>query len=276
MIMERFKTLLLKPLGIILAAIIAITPVISINSINADDFAYKTANAQNASVGRWEVVVDERAGTYIRNDATGEKIAAVFRYNEDNVIEHYDIVEYAAYLNQWSGVADRPLFPYSAVYPAQSMILDEKGSKEQTRAFQWYDYRETHVYQSEGMPIKVTPDFQGPCTITFRSSLTVSEGFTPSFTMGGKVAAVVRAESSFTWNVSASTETTVSGTWNVPSGWIGCIQFLPYNNVTAGNVYDIVKILMYYNETLLGSVTASSPKTLSNGFADGLYRLHLR
>lgn len=123
-----------------------------------------------------------------------------------------------------------------------------------------------------GSRVKVSPDLKGPGTISSGQSVTITHSFGGSFgtTLGDKI----KASATFTWNKSAASSITFSGSFRVPSGKIGYVGFTPYLNKTWGTGYeDTMTQTGVISSRNIGTVYGLSPKKLSSGHADGVYTL---
>lgn len=114
---------------------------------------------------------------------------------------------------------------------------------------------------------RVTPNYKGPVTITYLESRTFTDSF--SYNISGTVKTKFIAEVSATlglaWTKSVASTTSVSATYNVPSGKTGYIRFAP--------IY--IRVSAVYYDTRLNATyfTGETPEVLGNGFVNGYYDL---
>jgi hypothetical protein len=119
--------------------------------------------------------------------------------------------------------------------------------------------------QTNGTPVKVTPDYKGPYTIVHAEQITFSNSFSGTYSSTTGVRNAISSNSGITWVYSASNTQVVGGNTPVPDNKIGYVQFTPYYNTVTGTVY------LHISEegggapviTNLGTHTGSSPKKLA-------------
>lgn len=114
--------------------------------------------------------------------------------------------------------------------------------------------------------VRVTPYVKGPATITYGQSSTVSESFggniSISASVKGMIIAQAGAQFGVTWNSTASSSSTFSTSFSIPSGKTGAVYFRAKMIRVSGSYYDS-KLKAYY-------VYGDTPAKLGS-FADGIY-----
>ena len=218
--------------------------------------------------GTWEVALDEMGEIYLKNTNTGENMVAAYTINENGDIVYYDLTEYANHLNSMAGEYQQNRstlkFPITGNEDTKIIAFADPAPT--------YTYAETRTYTGLAPTEKVTPDYTGPCTITLVNSVTTTEGFGGSLSGNADVAKSIKLGASFTWNTSSASATSVSGTWSVPAGKKGYIQFTPYLNVSVGNVTMYYWVGGVFKTLDMGENWGSSPKKVGN-FTDGNYEI---
>ncbi len=217
--------------------------------------------SQNSNTDLWVVKSDTSGNTYLENSQTHEIMIAAFKIDSSGNRIDVDLVEHARELNEQS-VLPSNLQP--SVEGIQSTTIDGTVARRVARRL---EYQESGVYTKIGYPQKVTPDIGGYAAVNYGQSVTIGEEFDSSIALDATVKSIVRAGASFTWASSASSSSQFNATFYIPEGRIGYVKFCPYYRVTYGALY--IGQNSYYIE-------ASSPKTLSNGLADGIYQVVLK
>jgi hypothetical protein len=215
----------------------------------------------------WSIETSPSGEKYLFNKLTGEKTIAAYRPDDKGNLVEVSLEECLEIKNSMMRVSGT-----SAALADNNYVAPDSANYETVI----YDYRQSSTSVGYGTPIKVSADVTGPATISYLTSKTVSCSFGGGISLSAAMQNAIKSGASFSWNTSLSTASSLSYSFSVPSGRTGYIQFTPYLNVTSGNLYQIYVSSYGTTETNLGSVWGKSPKSLSNGFADGLYELVTR
>lgn len=185
----------------------------------------------NNNNGRWTKVRPVNGDEYLYNSATGKKIAAVYSYDSTGSLRLLTLDEGMEIKNSLPLVVG----------------LDSNGASRSGICLgrSGYDYYENYIYQALGSPIKITPDFSGPCEIHDVELPDLSGGFGGDITITCRMAQAIKKESGFPWTFSLTGQTGVKCQFQVPAEETGYIQFLPYYNVTMGKLYKADELLGY-------------------------------
>ena len=120
-----------------------------------------------------------------------------------------------------------------------------------------------------GNRYNVSPDCVGEGTLTVQTSVTVTDSFSASITIGGsmELAIIAKIEGSvgFNWSTSSTLTQSVGVTKTVPAGKTGALYFTPYMKV-----FNVIYTDENFDEW---PITAKSPIELENGMPDGLFEL---
>ena len=224
--------------------------------------------AQNSTTDLWVVKCDTSGNIYLENTQTHEMMTKAFKLDSSGNQIDVDLAEYARNLNKLSVLPSNP----------QTSIEDVRDIGAIGEPYCVYKYAEGSHWKELGKPLKVTPEVRGAATISYGESTTVSNSFGGGISIDINVSRSIKNGASFTWVWSASTSSSFSTTYAIPSGKIGYVQFRPYLNVTQGTLNQktylspsniLAKETNYY-------VWGRSPVKLANGFADGIYELITR
>lgn len=211
--------------------------------------------------GYWNVLVQPNGELYLENSQTHEQIYEAFHIDEHGNKVSVSLIEYARVVNDYLEIqqisqvqSDGETIAPSAIGPVTVNTYTPDGPAKKIT----------------GDPIKVTPDFKGPATMNYAESHTVSDSFGGNISITADIKKLIKAGVTFSWNTTASSSTSFGGTFTVPEGKIGYIQFSPYFNYTTGTLNQKV----FQNNTLISDKNYSawgySPVKVGD-FADGLY-----
>lgn len=125
----------------------------------------------------------------------------------------------------------------------------------------------SQTYSLDG-PIKVTPDFIGPVSITYAISQTITWTWSVGISAGMRGVAKLLLDLDFNIEIenSIATQTSFSAGYVVPAGKTGAIYFRPRR-------YNVGMTLHNVNTGTSTTTVCHSPVYLSTGFADGVYEL---
>lgn len=116
-----------------------------------------------------------------------------------------------------------------------------------------------------GSPLKVTPDFTGPTTITVTEARTITSSISGNFSAEAKLTIFnrVKVQAGITIAKETATVNSYSGAFPVSSGKVGAVYFKPYYVAATG----------YYTNTngYKSTFTSYYPKLTDFNFADGLF-----
>lgn len=260
----RFRMKIARILGMILSMIIFLSA-----ALPTPSFALES---QPNKEGEWVVKVNDEGNVYLNNALTGEDLAAAFTIDENGNAVYLNLAEYAKQLNaDDKKESDLVQIPQRA----DSFNKQESETKLLADPLPSYTYSQTTSYVINGSPAKVTPDYAGPASITVVNSITTTEGWSATVSGNADITKKIKAGASFTWNSSTASSTSVNGTWSVPSGKTGYIQFTPYLNYTQGNVTMYYYVAGIFKTLDMGLQWGTSPKKVG-GYTDGLYELKFK
>ncbi len=213
--------------------------------------------------GPWVVTYDSNQKVFLKNTKTGEELIQAIRMDSNGNTIDINLEEYVNQLNHQihTSSQQKSIIENSIITPMSYML---------------YKYVETSTYVGLGSPKKVTPDIIGPATISYGSSATISEAFGATISATFQVKEAIKVGASITpWNKTVSSAAQFGATFPVDSGRTAYVQFVPYLDVSVGNLKgifmtdfgDIEQIVDY------GSSWGATPQKLDNGWADGAYQL---
>lgn len=215
---------------------------------------------------------DQSSHVYLKNTETGQSLVRAIRLDQTGKPIDIDLYTYAKQLNKQVLKQKQRLFNKKNIEEKQSL---HSSKVKPALTFIYYDFEEVRHWSELGTPIKVTPSVVGPASLSYGNSETASQSFNINISASADVTDKIRAGAGFTWNTSASTNTSFGVTFNISSGRTGYVQFRPYQNVTYGTVNEL-----YYqygdliSKKNLGDAVGTSPIKLQNGFADGVFELY--
>lgn len=231
--------------------------------------------AENSIQEAWILNNDDADNIYIENCRTGEKIIEAWKYDDLGRQVNIDLCDYVNELNQGQDEqVERAEDIYNRTNEMSIPVLSHASPQSLVMPVEITNYTEESNSVVNGSPIKITADVKGKATISYGNMTTVSESFTVSGTTTTEaIKNKIRLGAGFTWNKSATSNSSFGITYTVPAGKTGYITFTPKYNKTVGTY----RVRFYLENRLLTddsySVTAKSPISLSNGFADGTYAL---
>lgn len=226
----------------------------------------------NEMIEIWVVNVDDNDNIYLLNMETYEVILEAMRFNNDGDLEHINLIEYAQEINY--------------INFRMNQLINKPETKnsgyDDNKNFRvipiWADiYTETSQWIGLGDPIRVTAFCVG-CHISTTQSASISQSFGGTISLNATLRDRISTGASFSWNSSATRSSTSSYSWQVPTNMTGHIEFTPRLNVTQGVITRVFTWPPFMDTTLeyRGSVWGASPIRLSNGQADGTFRLVYR
>lgn len=255
------KKLMLLLLTVVLS--LSLTAPACASCISNPEMQASTTPAQNAS--RFSLETSSAGEQYLLNETTGEKTIAAYAYNEDGELVKISLSD-CKRIKESS-----PALPSDNVPTSQAKAADLILPNAIT-----YRYVEKSSYVESGTPIKVSADMRGPGKITTIQATTVSCSFGGDISLTGTIKKKIELGASFAWNASLSTEASNSYEFDpIPAGEIGYVQFIPYYNVSIGDLYQ-GNSESSLPDTYKGEVWGQSPKKLASGLADGLYELVIK
>lgn len=223
----------------------------------------QTSTTPEQTVTKFSLETSSSGEQYLLNETTGEKTIAAYAYNENGELVKISLSE-CKRIKESSVPIDNGI--ESRANPVNTVLPQAIT----------YRYVETSAYVGNGIPVKVSADMRGPGRITTIQATTVSCGFGGDISLTGTIKKVIELGASFTWNVSLSTEASNSYEFDpIPAGEIGYVQFIPYYNVSIGDLYQ-GHSESSLPDTYKGEVWGQSPKKLASGLADGLYELVIK
>lgn len=241
--------------------------------VNKHDVSDSNYNIENET---WELILDEN-GNEILQSNTGAIIREASQFNEVGELVSVPLNEYLDIMNNESINSQNIIDPISdraLNNPEDKQVKEIKSPNEVWK----YRYKQTSVSNPYGRAVKVSPDVAGG-----HNGATISYGYNELIgaTYGGQASANVNVKKAltagvnFTWNYSATTNTSFGVTYKVSPNKVGYVQFKPRVTYTKGDsyrdVYNGAGIKIRTDN--LGRAEGTSPKKLNNGFADGIFSL---
>ena len=226
-----------------------------------------TAFAADASDSSaiWVLKRSDSGEEYLYNRVTGEIIIQAFGYNDDGELVELDLKEHLKTKNPAAGIQP-------TLQPTNSNVI----MRDPSYSSSYYDYRESNYRRMLGNTIKVSADVDGPGSISYLITNTISHSYGGSVSITASILSAIQSGVSFDWNTSLSTSVSAGYSFDVPAGRRGYVQFTPYVDYSIGSLYLVSVAPFYQEETMVGQVWYTSPVKLANGIADGVYELVLR
>lgn len=256
--MKKFISLLLLSLSLMIPVFASNTPEPSPSN---QEIQASTPPVQQAS--RFSLQTSSAGTQYLLNATTGEKVIQAFAYNEAGELVAIPLSEYKRIRDS---MQDLPLADNTSqqfeleTYPTSPRAITNT-------------YIERMSYVIEGAPLKVSADMRGPGRITTVQAVSLTSSFGGDIGVTIYLEDLIAAGASFTWNSTATSEASNSYEFDpIPAGSIGYVNFIPYFNVSEGDLYQI-RSESSLPPRYLGYVWGQSPKTTATGFADGLFEL---
>jgi len=245
---------------------------------------------RNLNVGFWEVKTDDEGKMYLGNDVLSEKISQVYRRDENGQLVPVDLAEHARFLNFVTSQLNNQLnsFNQSLPFPMAEPLTFEPGDfraensgSEMTTLSSMlppviFDtFRETYSYVGVGNQIIMTPYMRGPGRIWVSQSRNVEHSFGGGVSLTTQIKNAIEVGSSFSWNETVATGTSLGMKWEIESEHTGYITFTPFLDISIGDVWRNTAYGLNIHNAYLGSAWGGCPKT--NGlYADGIWQLVYR
>lgn len=210
----------------------------------------------------WYATADQNGAIVLHNDATGETITDAFRFTETGERVPVDLQLYASELNE--SIEINSTMEKIMVFSSDTVL---RGPSTYV-----YTFEESSTEKKLGTAIKVTSDIEGPATVTYGESATITDSFGGNISINEKIEDAIEVGASFTWNKSLASSAQFSVAYDVPVGRTGYIKFTPYYNISSGTI-----VRRLYSPSLVKTDRfpgwGKSPIKLATGFADGVYAL---
>ena len=229
-----------------------------------------TSGIDAREIEGWEVRVSDEGFEYLGSDHVDFKIAAVGRVNEYGVFVNIDLEEYAEFLNSGAGIGIYVDFENKAENFVFPIVPNQ------------YRFVPTSIRSNIlGTPTRISMHFVGgphyPTLITAVFQHTFTETIGGDFVMTFPRWLALLTGINFTWNSSASNTTSIGGTWTVPVGYTGYMQFTPFYTSLEGRMYQINPPLLGVfplplPDTFIGEFWGQTPQRVGD-FADGILEL---
>lgn len=221
---------------LLLAIIVAVS--LPFGKIYADEFDDHTIVTEENGT---DYLIDSDGNLHFYYDVYGNRVSA------------YDAIKVNVNKTMINNVWDEP-----NSYRINTRGQEDPGIQED------YAYV-TSYYQYGGVRTKVTPDYVGPCTINYVTSITSTSSWGVSVGVQVKIKVIAAINVVGTYTYSSSSSTSVGAGFPVESGRTAAVYFTPYFMH-----YD-TQYIDYIHSPL--QVPVNTPKILSNGLTDGLYEL---
>ncbi len=219
--------------------------------------------------------VDKETGKeYIEIASNGGKIYEAFQYDQEGNLVPIELREYIQIVNDGKKVKEKIK---DSKNEATVELSSDKNPPTQTSPLTYTVSRfiKKGSGRTTGNAVKVTADVQGPGSVSYGLSASISNSFSLATGVSYDITEKIKANAGFTWVNSTSNNTVFGVTYNIPDGKKGYVQFTPYLNMVYGDsymdTYNTAGILI--SSKSCGTSYGYSPINLSNGYADGLFAL---
>lgn len=224
----------------------------------------------------WELKIDKEGNEVLQSNKGG-LIREASGFDEDGNLVAVPLSEYLDILTNQTVDSQNVMDANSTKSlenPDDKQIKENKSPNEVWK----YRYKQTSISHPYGSGVKVSPSVAGGssgATISYGYNELIGAIYSGQASSNVSVRDALTIGVNFTWNHSATTNTTFGVSFKVDPGKTGYIEFKPKVTYTKGDSYrDVyngagVKI----RTDNLGKAEGKSPKKLNNGFADGVFAL---